>query len=147
MTAQVTNGETAEFGYYPIVCNVTTERFSIQTLPSFQESIDQIENDPDVHNDWIYPGAALQHNFISGETRSLPYKTRIFGLPKTHVLTLYKSQNREDLDFVVWCLSFFTGMRLTTTEAGFIDATPIKQGKLIRSEEHTSELQSRENLV
>ena len=131
MTAQVTNGETTEFGYYPIVCNITTERFSIQTLPSFQESIDQVKNDPDVHNDWIYPGAALQHNFISGETRSLPYKTRIFGLPKTHVLTLYKSQNREDLDFVVWCLSFFTGMRLTTTEAGFIDATPIKPGKLI----------------
>jgi len=51
MTAQVTNGETIEFGYYPIVFNITTERFSIQTLPSIQESIDQVKNDPDVHND------------------------------------------------------------------------------------------------
>ena len=131
MTAKVTDGETIEFGYYPIVCNITTERFSIQTLPSLQESIDRVENDPGVHKDWIYPGATLQHNFISEETHSLPYKTRIFGLPKTHMLTLYKSQNKEDLDFIVWCLSFFTGMRLTTTEAGFIDATPIKPRKLI----------------
>jgi hypothetical protein len=28
-------------------------------------------------------------------------------------------------------LSFFTGMRLTSTEAGFLDATPIKPGKLV----------------
>jgi hypothetical protein len=28
-------------------------------------------------------------------------------------------------------LSFFLGMRLTTTEAGFLDATPIKPGKLV----------------
>lgn len=131
MTAKVTDGETIEFGYYPIVCNITTERFSIQTLPSLQQSIARVENDPGVHKDWIYPGASLQHNFISEETHSLPYKTRIFGLPKTHMLTLYKSQNKEDLDFIVWCLSFFTGMRLTTTEAGFIDATPIKPRKLI----------------
>lgn len=131
MTVQVTNGETTEFGYYPIACNIDTERFSIQTLPNFQESIDRVKNDPAVYKDWIYPGAAQKHNFISGEIHSLPYKTRIFGLPKTHVLTLYKCQNKEDLDFVVWCLSFFTGMRLTTTEAGFIDATPIKPGKLI----------------
>lgn len=131
MTAQVTNGESIEFGYYPRIYNITTERFSIQTLPSFQESIDRVKNDADVHKNWIYPGEALQHNFISGETSSLPYKSRIFGLPKTHVLTLYKNQNIQDLDFVVWSLSFFTGMRLTTTEAGFIDATPIEPGKLI----------------
>lgn len=28
-------------------------------------------------------------------------------------------------------LSFFTGMRLTITDAGFFDATPIKLGKLV----------------
>jgi hypothetical protein len=28
-------------------------------------------------------------------------------------------------------LSFFTGMRLTATEAGFVDATPIKPGELV----------------
>ncbi len=36
----------------------------------------------------------------------------------------------DHLDFLVWCFGFFTGMRLTTTEAGFLDATPIKPGKL-----------------
>lgn len=130
MTSQVTNGGTAEFGYYPLIYNVTTERFSIQTLSNFRESIDLIKNDPNVHQDWIYPGTTLQHDFISGKTRSLPYKTRIFSLPKTHLLTLYNNMTREDLDFVIWCLSFFTGMRLTT-EAGFVDATPIKPEKLI----------------
>src|SRR5450759_3338989 len=36
----------------------------------------------------------------------------------------------EHLQFLVWCLSFFIGMRLTTTEAGFLDATPIQPGEL-----------------
>ena len=61
----------------------------------------------------------------------MPYSARVFALPKTHALTLHKSESQEELDFIVWCLSFFTGMRLTTTEAGFLDATPIKPGKLV----------------
>ena len=32
---------------------------------------------------------------------------------------------------MVWCLSFFIGMRLTTTESGFLDATPIQPRKLV----------------
>lgn len=131
MKTHVANGISAEFGYYPIVYNVTAERFSIQTLPSFAKDVELIKNDPHIEKDWIYSGNALQGDFISGKIKSLPYPARIFSLPKTHVLTLYCSQNMEDLDFVVWCLSFFTGMRLTITEAGFIDATPIKPRKLI----------------
>lgn len=131
MQTEVKNWVSAEFGYYPKMYNVTTERFSIQTLANFEENLERIKNDPNLQKDWIYPGPALQHDFITGKTLALPYTARIFSLPKTHVLTLFKSHNIDDLDFVVWCLSFFTGMRLTITEAGFLDATPIKQGKLV----------------
>lgn len=81
--------------------------------------------------DWIYPGAQRTKDFMTGQVYEMPYRTRVFGLPKTHRLTLHGNHNPDDLEFVVWCLSFFTGMRLTTTEAGFIDATPVKPGKLV----------------
>ncbi|WP_374295932.1 hypothetical protein [Acinetobacter sp.] len=131
METQVANGVSAKFGYYPAVCNITTERFSVYTLSSLNRDVNIIENDPNIHNDWIYPNVALQHEIGSGQVRTLPFTTRIFSLPKTHVLTLHESQNKADLDFVVWCISFFTGMRLTITEADYLDATPIKQGKLV----------------
>ncbi|MGK7249675.1 hypothetical protein ACSNOU_11375 [Acinetobacter oleivorans] len=131
MQTEINKGVSAEFGYYPKMYSVTTERFSIQTLDNFEENLELIKNDPSLQKDWIYSGPALQHDFITGKTSALPYKARIFSLPKTHVLTLFKSQNTDDLDFVVWCLSFFTGMRLTIEEAGFLDATPIKPNKLV----------------
>ncbi|MCG8283446.1 hypothetical protein MID07_02250 [Acinetobacter seifertii] len=131
MQTEVNNWISAEFGYYPKMYNVTTERFSIQTLANFEENLEQIKNDPNLQKEWIYSAPALQHDFITGKTQVLPYTDRIFSLPKTHVLTLFKSQNVGDLDFVVWCLSFFTGMRLTIEEAGFLDATPIKPDKLV----------------
>jgi hypothetical protein len=90
-----------------------------------------VVGDPNAFKDWIYPGAQQQRDFMSGNVRSMPYNARVFGLPKTHVLTLHEGRSREELDFVVWCLSFFFGMRLTTTEAGFLDATPIKSGVLV----------------
>jgi hypothetical protein len=52
-------------------------------------------------------------------------------LPKTHKIEHALGEGYEHLDFLVWALSFFVGMRLTTTEAGFLDATPIKPRKLI----------------
>lgn len=131
MQTEINNGVSAKFGYYPKMSNLTTERFSIQTLANFEENLELIKNDPNIQKDWIYPGPYLQHDIISGKTQVLPYTARLFNLPKTHILTLFESQNIDDLDFVVWCLSFFTGMRLTITEAGFLDATPIKPEKLV----------------
>jgi hypothetical protein len=131
MKTQDANGSSKEFGYYPVIYNINTERFSIKTLSNFEESVDLIRNDPNTLKDWIYSDTALQYDLMSKELRPLPYKARIFSLPKTHVLSLHKNNNLDDLDFVVWCLSFFTGMRLTIHEAGFIDATPVKQGKLV----------------
>ena len=39
--------------------------------------------------------------------------------------------NKEHLEFHVWALSFFLGVRLTTTEESYLDATPVKRGKLV----------------
>ena len=39
--------------------------------------------------------------------------------------------SENHLDFHLWALSFFVGMRLTATEAGFLDATPLKPSKLV----------------
>jgi hypothetical protein len=117
MITKVTSIISAEFGYYPEIYNVDTEQFSVRTLDSFADNVAQVENSPNVYDSWIYEG-------------KIPPE-RIFNLPKTHVLTLKNSTNNDDLDFVVWCLSLFTGMRLTTKENGFIDATPIQQEKLV----------------
>ncbi|BEE12589.1 hypothetical protein VAWG004_10920 [Aeromonas veronii] len=124
-------GVSAEFGYYPVFCNIETDSFSIRTLPEHESIVAVVSGDPNVLNGWVYPGAHQYREFMSGKVCSMPYNARVFGLPMTHVLTLSEDRNREELDFVVWCLSFFTGMRLTTTEAGFLDATPIKPGKLV----------------
>jgi len=130
MTTNQSNCVSAEFGYYPKPIEIENERFSIKTLPNFQEIIEIVKNDPDVHKDWIYPGAQ-QNVDLNGVSSYRPYNVRVFGMHKTHVLTVYKNQNQEDLDFIVWCLSFFTGMRLTITDAGFLDATPIKPNMLV----------------
>jgi hypothetical protein len=59
-----------------------------------------------------------------------PYPARVFGLPHTHRLWHSSDDDRDHLDFLIWCLGFFEGLRLTTFEAGYLDATPIKKGAL-----------------
>lgn len=126
-----TAGISAEFGYYPVRCEIDAEEFSIRTLTDHDETVSLIEGEENLISDWLYPGAHKRLDFMSGKIQSLPYSGRIFGLPKTHILTLHKDCCRAKLDFVVWCISFFVGMRLTTTEAGFLDATPTKPCKLV----------------
>ena len=50
---------------------------------------------------------------------------------KTHSIEHTNCTRSEQLEFHIWVLSFFTGIRLTTTDAGFLDATPVKTGKLV----------------
>ena len=120
----------SEFGYYPNSLNFTVDDIIVSTLAGLDQSVIAVQNSAKVENDWIYPGMMERHS-QSGEVRYLPYASRVFGLPKTHMIEHANADNQEHLDFLVWALSFFTGMRLTTTEAGFIDATPIKQSKLV----------------
>lgn len=131
MTINQSTSVSTEFGYYPERIEIENERFSVKTLSNLENSIAFVTGHPNTHKDWIYAELQRTENILSGETTTLPYSSRTFKLPKTHVLTLHKSDNIEDIDFVVWCLSFFTGMRLTITEAGFLDATPVKKGKLV----------------
>lgn len=122
---------TISFGFYPCRLDIENELFSVKTLHDFDNSVELVQANSNVIKDWIYPGRAFEKNFINGAEKELPYNERVFCLPKTHTLTVHNIESDEELDFIVWCLSFFTGMRLTTTEAGFVDATPIKPGKLV----------------
>jgi hypothetical protein len=125
------SGISTLFGYYPERVDITTTQFTMQTHSDFRNAISLVGGDPHVVKDWIYPGAQRTKDLLTGQIYEMPYRARVFGLPKTHQLTLHGNQKPDDLEFVVWCLSFFTGMRLTTTKAGFLDATPVKPGKLV----------------
>lgn len=70
-------------------------------------------------------------DFVSGQVRNRPFSARVFGLRKTHMLEHAKATGDEHVGFHLWSLSFFLGMRLTATAAGFLDATPVKLGKLV----------------
>ncbi|MCF0265489.1 hypothetical protein KW868_13625 [Acinetobacter guillouiae] len=131
MKLNQTKGVFAEFGYYPKNIDIENDRFSIKALPNHADSVTLVTEDPNIFNNWIYPGNKENYNPMTRKTTLLPFSSRIFGLPKTHVLKLHDCENKEDIDFVVWCTSFFIGMRLTTTEAGFLDATPIKPNMLV----------------
>lgn len=107
-------------GYYPLDCTHQVDGISLTNLPDCQQNVIDIEASNAVHNDWLY----------APQSSTLPYCDRIFSLPKTHVLTHENSEGVDHMEFLVWCIGFFLGMRLTTTEAGFLDATPIKPGQL-----------------
>lgn len=105
----------SNFGYLPQSCNFTSGKIKVADLPDLYTLIDKVsDHHGSIHKDWFYA------------PHTLPYKSRVFGLPKTHKLTHEKADSIEHLQFLVWCLGFFAGIRLTTTEAGFLDATPIK---------------------
>ena len=123
------NTHSLHFGYYPYPFNVSTGAISISTLPDIAEKVVALEKDEYVKDDWIYASPQMVHKF-DGSIITQPYQSRIFGLPKTHVFSHASSDNDDHLMFHLWVLSFFIGMRLTSTEAGFLDSTPIKPNKL-----------------
>ncbi len=84
-----------------------------------------------VEDNWIYAPPQQVCDFTSGKVRQRPYASRVFGLPKTHLIEHAAATSENHLDFHLWALSFFVGIRLTATEAGFLDATPLKPGKLV----------------
>lgn len=115
----------SEFGYYPVEVNIETEQFSLLTLPGLIEKVERVNNHKNVVKGWIYPGNKEVYNLNGGIT-TMPYSHRVFGMPKTHTLKLKNTSSLETLNFVVWCLSFFKGIRLTTTEAGFFRCNHYK---------------------
>lgn len=105
----------SDFGFYPNHLSLTTGDVLIAPRADFDEITSDYKNWEGVEKEWIYA----------------PAHSRVFGLPKTHTITHARADDIEHLRFHVWALSFFLGMRLTTTDAGFVDATPIAPHKLV----------------
>lgn len=127
ITMASTNKISMEFGFYPLSLDLTDTRFSITSYPDRAQRVRNVRNDSAVINGWFY-ASLIDRRDENGEIVGPP--GRIFGLPKTHTISITDVANEEEVKFVIWCLSFFLGLRLTTEECGFIDATPIEKMKL-----------------
>ena len=104
----------AEFGYYPRVYRSTVGPIVVENMPDLDAKIANVRGSERVRRDWYYARE----------------RSRVFALPKTHLLSHAGATGEEHLEFLVWCFGFFEGMRLTTTAAGFLDATPIARHSL-----------------
>ncbi len=118
------------FGYYPKPLQIEVGSIKIKSNPALEDTVAAVEGDDRIDDGWIY-APPQQRKHLVGSIKQKPYSTRVFGLPKTHTISHASSDCEEHLTFHIWCLSFFTGMRLTSSEAGFLDCTPINHGKLV----------------
>lgn len=123
-------GISVRLGYYPLCCSIQSGEISFFDLSDREENVSVVEGYETVHKNWIYAPKNQTRNFFTGQIVTQPFNRRVFSLPKTHILTHHNADSLFHLEFLTWCLGFFAGMRLTTTEAGFLDATPIKPGAL-----------------
>jgi hypothetical protein len=119
----------ADFGFLPTPTSVTTTEVVIEIRPDFNDVVADCQKWDGVDGNWIYAPSQQVKTFDG--VQELPYPSRVFGLPKTHTISCLHTDDPAHLQFHVWALSFFLGIRLTTTERGFLDATPIKPHSLI----------------
>lgn len=118
-----------QFGYLPERHDFSVGDVTVSTLPDLDEKRKGIEESDQIERDWIYTPPQRVRHILGGESE-MPCPARVFGLAKTHLLTHATATEPEHLTFLVWMFGFIVGMRLTETEAGFLDATPIKTGAL-----------------
>ena len=118
------------FGFYPDPLRIEAGPITIIPRPDHERVVSDVLTSDTVEDGWIYAPAQQVRDITSGRVRELPYASRVFGLPPTHTIELTDGGD-DHLDFHIWALSFFVGMRLTATEAGFLDTTPLKPGKLV----------------
>jgi hypothetical protein len=119
-----------EFGFLPLRLGISVGDITIETRTDFDEIAADLAEWGGIDGDWIYAPPQQLVTFPGRQLRELPYPSRVFGLPKTHIISLDADEDSVRLHFLMRALSFFLGMRLTTTEAGFLDTTPIKPGLL-----------------
>lgn len=119
-----------EFGWYPERLDAVVGPITLATLADLEAAVAGVRDGPGVDGDWVYGPPARTYVMGYGVVER-PFASRVFGLPMTHSLRHAAPDGPEHLDFLVWALSFIVGMRLTATAAGFVDATPIKPGKLV----------------
>ena len=115
-----------EFGFYPDPLEINVGDMNIRTLPHHEEAVSELRDVPNIDNGWFFAPRQQTRNFMSGQTYEKPYSKRVFELPKTHIITHRSTDSDDHLAFHIWSLSFFLGIRLTGTEAGFLDATPLR---------------------
>lgn len=122
-----------EFGFYPVPLSIKTGPVTISSLPKLEQIANGVRASSSIENNWYYAPPQRVSDLLSRKVRVRPYPTRVFGLPKTHRFEHMAATNEEHLDFHLWALSFFVGMRLTAaaTENAFLDATPVKPHKLV----------------
>lgn len=121
---------TAEFGYFPHELEETCGPISISTLTDLAVKATEVQTSGTVEDGWVYAPLGLKRDVFNDKTHQMPYPCRVFGMPKTHVLKHDSADGLAHLQFLVWCVGFFEGMRLTTSERGFLDATPVRRGTL-----------------
>ena len=119
------------FAFYPEPLRVDTGSIRIRPLPELDEVVEGVLSSDQVENDWIYVSLQQTRDFMSGQIREKPFSARLFGLGKTHRFEHAAATGEDHVVFHLWALSFFLGVRLTATERGFLDATPIKPGRLV----------------
>ena len=119
------------FGFYPKHLLVDTGSIRIRPRPELDQAVESVVGSDWIDNGWIYAPPQEVFGFMSGEIRERPFSSRVFGLPKTHTFEHAKATGEDHLQFHIWALSFFLGMRLTTMERGFLDATPVETGRLV----------------
>ncbi len=118
------------FGYLPRALDIQVGNVSVSTLDGLDETIRSVSTLSVVHQGWIYSPPARTKNFMTGTMHELPFPARVFGLPTTHLLSHATAIDPDHTRFLIWVMGFIYGMRLSDTEAGFLDATPIELGKL-----------------
>jgi len=121
----------SDFGFFPDPLEIDAGEITIRSLPDRDAVVADLREDTGIEKDWVYAPAQRSRDFMTGAVHEKPYSARVFGLPRTHTITHRQADNEDHLTFHLWSLSFFTGLRLTATEAGFLDATPLKPGKLV----------------
>jgi len=119
-----------KFGFRPSPLDLTAGAISIETLDDLDDRVAEVERSGQVFQDWIYAPLQPIKTFENAETYQAPNAARVFGLPNTHIVRHIENAERAHLQFHIWSLGFFTGQRLSATEAGFLDVTTLKPGKL-----------------
>lgn len=131
-----------EFGFYPHSLKIKAGPVTISPLPDLKQIVSDVPAFGRIEGGWIYAPLEQVHHFTSGgvRIRERPYTIRVFDLPKTHLIEHAAATSEDHIEFHIWALSFFVGMRLTATEAGFLDATPLKPHKFVDFIPHDSSL-------
>ena len=103
-----------EFGFFPEPLDFSASGIKVSTLSGLDEKVSTVSETGVMQNGWLYASNG----------------SRTFNLPKTHMIEYPGAESDEQVHFLVWSLGFFTGMRLTSSASGFLDATPVEPNKL-----------------